>query len=126
MNRVKSDDTGFPEDFLEHYELLECLSFKRESETYYVKDKLTGEYGVAKCYVDKSILSRNSEGCILRSLRHKGLPRFLGEYENDEMLCVVREYVQGRTLMERLEESPMTEAEAFLLFSSLRYIDLSA
>lgn len=111
--RVKSDDTGFPEDFLEHYELLECLSFKRESETYYVKDKLTGEYGVAKCYVDKSILSRNSEGCILRSLRHKGLPRFLGEYENDEMLCVVREYVQGRTLMERLEESPMTEAEAF-------------
>lgn len=112
-------EAAFPESFLEHYELLECLSAKPEGETFYVKNRSTGEFAVAKCYMDQSVLPRNSEGSILRPLSHKGLPRFLVEYENDGMRCVVREYVKGRTLLERLEESEMTEAEALSVLFQL-------
>ena len=106
------DDARYPADFLAHYEPLECLSLKQEGETLYVKNRLSGEFAVAKCYTDKTLLSRDSEGHILRSLHHNGLPRFLGEYESATMLCVAREYVRGVTLSELLEEAPLAEQEA--------------
>lgn len=106
------DETRYPADFLARYEPIECLSFKQESETLYVKDRRSGAFAVAKCYTDKTLLSRDTEGRILCSLHHNGLPRFLGEYESDGMLCVLREYVKGVTLAELLEEAPLKEQEA--------------
>jgi len=44
------DDRCFPADFLQRYELMECLAQSAQGETLLVKDRLTGEYGVAKCY----------------------------------------------------------------------------
>jgi len=113
------DEARYPTDFLAHYEPLECLSLKQESDTLYVKDRLSGEFAVAKCYADKTLLSRDSEGRILRSLHHSGLPRFLGEYESDTMLCVIREYAKGVTLSELLEEAPLTEQEALPILLQL-------
>lgn len=113
------EDACYPPDFLAAYEPLECLSFKRESETLYVKNRLSGEFAVAKCYTDKTLLSRDTESRILRSLHHSGLPRFIGEYESDAMLCVVREYVKGVTLSELVEEGPLTEQEALPLLLQL-------
>ena len=109
---VEPEEAGYPSDFLAEYEPLECLSFKQESETLYVKNRLSGQFAVAKCYTDKTLLSRDTEGRILCSLHHNGLPRFLAEYESARMLCVVREYVKGFTLSELLEEGPLTEQEA--------------
>lgn len=106
------EEACYPPDFLAAYEPLECLSFKRESETLYVKSRLSGEFAVTKCYTEKTLLSRDTEGRILRALHHAGLPRFIEEYESDGMLCVVREYVKGVTLSELLEEEPLTEQEA--------------
>ena len=113
------DEARYPKDFLTYYEPLECLSLKQEGETLYVKCRLSGEFAVAKCYTDKTLLSRNTEGHILRSLHHSGLPRFLGEYESDTMLCVIREYVKGVTLSELLEEVPLTEPEAMPILLQL-------
>lgn len=106
------DGAWYPADFLACYEPLECLSKKPESETLYVRERETGAFAVAKCYTDKTLLSRDNEGSILRALHHDGLPRFLGEYESDTMLCVVREYVSGTPLSELLEVGPLTQAEA--------------
>lgn len=113
------DGARYPAGFLARYEPIECLSLKPESETLYVKNKLTGSFAVAKCYTDKTLLSRKDEAHILRSLRHNGLPRFLDEYENDTMLCVVREYIPGMTLAERLEDAPMTDQEAMAVLFQL-------
>jgi len=113
------DEARYPADFLAHYDPLECLSLKQESETIYVKNRLSGEFAVAKCYADKTLLSRDTEGRILRSLHHNGLPRFLGEYENDALLCVTREYVKGVTLAELLEEAPLTEQDAMPILLQL-------
>lgn len=92
---------------------------QQESETLYVKSRLSGEFAVAKCYTDKTLLSRDTEGHILRSLHHNGLPHFLGEYESDTMLCVIREYVKGVTLSELLEVAPLAEQEAMPILLQL-------
>ena len=113
------DEARYPADFLARYEPIECLSLKQESETLYVKDRRSGAFAVAKCYTDKTLLSRDTEGRILCSLHHNGLPRFLGEYESDGMLCVLREYVKGVTLAELLEEAPLKEQEAMPILLQL-------
>ena len=113
------DESRYPSDFLARYEILEGLSVKPECETVYVKDRQSGKFAVAKCYMDKSLLSREDEGRILSSLRHDGLPHFRGEYESDTVLCVVREYVPGVTLAELLEEAPLSEPEAMTVLLQL-------
>ena len=113
------DEGRYPPDFLARCEILEGLSVKPECETVYVKDRQSGEFAVAKCYMDKSLLSREDEGHILSSLKHDGLPRFLGEFESETVLCVVREYVPGVTLAELLEEAPLSEPEAMTVMLQL-------
>lgn len=48
------DDSHYPTDFMERYELMECLSHNEMGETLLVKDRHTNEYYVAKCYTNKS------------------------------------------------------------------------
>ncbi len=92
------DDSQDPADFLQRYELMECLAHNSQGETLLVRDQRTDEQYVAKCYADRSLLPRTSESSLLRSFRHDGLPAFVGEYQNDSMLCVVRGYVAGTPL----------------------------
>lgn len=113
------DETRFPKDFLDCYELLECLADNFPNETYLVRNKSTDDLEIAKCYLDKSLLSHDSESTLLKSLYHKGLPRFAGEYENDAMLCVVREYIKGIPLNELISESPLSESEALPMIIQL-------
>ena len=105
----------YPPDFLQRYEPLECLSARPECDTLYVKDRQTGDFAVAKCYLDKSLLSRDGEGGILDALQHNGLPRFYGEYENDGCLCVVREYCEGQTLSEAAQSFSRRDALAIAI-----------
>lgn len=102
----------FPAEFLNKYEILEVLAVTAECETLYVRERETERYAVAKCNLDKSLLSHNRESSILRSLVHDGLPRFFGEYENEDCLCVVREYVSGMPLSDIAKEHHFTEQEA--------------
>jgi serine/threonine protein kinase len=99
------DDSRYPSDFLQHYELMECLAHNELGETLLVRDLRTDELYVAKCYVDQSLLPRTSESSLLRNFHHEGLPAFIGEYRNDTMLCVVRDYIEGMPL-EKLERKP--------------------
>lgn len=44
------DSYGFPEEFLCRFDQLECLAHHRNSETYLVRSRSSGELCVAKCY----------------------------------------------------------------------------
>jgi len=113
------DDLRYPQDFLNQYELLECFAQKTESETFLVKNRQSGEFAVAKCYIRNKLLSEPIEGQILNSLHHNSLPQFIGEYENDETICVVREYIQGISLLERTNDRSLTEREAIPILIQL-------
>jgi len=116
---LEFDDLKYPQDFLDQYELLECIAQKTESETFFVKNRQSGEFAVAKCYIGKELISEPTEGQILNLLHHNGLPRFIEEYKNDETICVVREYIQGISLSERMKDGSLTERDAIPILLQL-------
>ena len=113
------DDRCFPADFLQRYELMECLAQSAQGETLLVKDRLTGEYGVAKCYPAKARPSPVTESDLLKRLQHPGLPAFSGEYQNEAMLCVVRAYVPGQSLDKLAARLPLTSQQAIAITAQL-------
>lgn len=98
------DDSRFPQDFLQDYELLECYANNEMGETLLVKERQAGAYHVAKCYSAKFLNSNATESDLLRNLHHKGLPEFIREYQNDQMVCIVRSYAQGTPLDRLINE----------------------
>ena len=102
------DTERYPADFQQDYEQIECLAHNEIGETLLVKDRQTGELCVSKCYADKSLVSRTSESSLLKTFQHAGLPSFVGEYQNEGMICVVRGYVEGTPLHQLVREAPLT------------------
>ena len=49
-----------------------------------------------------------SESSLLANLQHAGLPVLVGEYQNDQMLCVVRDYAKGKPLDKLVRDKPLT------------------
>ncbi len=88
------DDPGYPEALLQKYEIVECLASNQMGETLLVRDRFKTDY-VVKCYTDPSLMSRTTEDALLKNLHHDGLPAFVEEFQDENMLCVVRQYVQG-------------------------------
>ena len=119
MNDVKAavsdietsfDASRYPAGFLEKYDPMECLADGRGTETFLVRQKDTGKLFVAKC-TDKTLYSFVQESDILKSLRHNGLPTFVDEYQNDSLVCIVREYVEGTPLQTYMIENHPTMHE---------------
>lgn len=106
------DDSRFPGDLLQHYELMECLSSNQMGETLVVKDRLTGKFYIAKCYTQKFLLSHTTESDLLKKLDHEGLPAYIGEYKNEEMLCIVREFALGEPLDKLAQEGPLSKRQS--------------
>lgn len=105
------NDSQYPADFLNDYEPVECLAYNAQGETLLVKDRQTGCHYIAKCYRDKTLLSHTTESDLLKKLNHQGLPAFISEHQNDEMLCVVREFAKGMPLDQLARQKPLDRQE---------------
>lgn len=116
---LQFDDARFPAGFLSDYEAMECLAYREGTETLLVKHRKTGKLHIAKCYSDKSLLSRHNEAGLLKKLSHPGLPAYIGEYENDGMLCVLREYAEGEPLDRYVAGRRLAEDEAVFILTRL-------
>jgi tRNA A-37 threonylcarbamoyl transferase component Bud32 len=106
------DDSRYPQELLQKYELMECLSHNEQAETYLVKERQTGKFQVAKCYTDKSCLSHTSESDLLQNIHNRRFPEFITEIRSDGMVCVLREFVQGVTLDQYLSTHQVTVQSA--------------
>ena len=100
-------ESSYPRDFLEAYDQMECLANHAGRETFLVRRKDDGRMAVAKCY-DLSAFALKPDPDLLRDVEHPGLPRFLEQFRNDRILCVVREYVEGEPLSEYVQETRLT------------------
>ncbi|MDD4495704.1 MAG: protein kinase [Eubacteriales bacterium] len=94
----------YPAGFLEKYDQMERMAASHGTETFLVQQKSSNRLYVAKCY-DKNLYSTVHESSILKSLSHSGLPAFSDEFQNDCIVCIVREYVVGRPLDQYKSES---------------------
>ena len=100
---------GFPANFLAEYDQMECLSSHRGRETFLVRRTADGAMAVAKCY-DRAVYTLLPAGTdVTETLDHPGLPHYLGRYENENCVCVVREYIPGVSLAEYAGERTLTQ-----------------
>jgi tRNA A-37 threonylcarbamoyl transferase component Bud32 len=97
------DENGFPPDFLDDYELLECLSHNEINETFLIKSRTDGAKRIVKCYRKDSYVAEDTESDILSQLHHEGLPQYVSSYENDDAVFVIREFVTGVSLDEYMD-----------------------
>lgn len=98
------EESYFPADFIAQYELLECLGNSAYGETYLIKDRESGVHYIAKCYPLADGNGQVHEGELLQKLRHEGLPEFIAQYQNEQILCVVRTFQCGLNLKQLVEE----------------------
>ena len=89
--------SSYPEDFLAAYDQMECLASHTGRETFLVQRKADGKTAVATCY-DRSVFPHHPDLDLLSGLDHPGLPHYYEQFQNEKMLCVVREYIEGEPL----------------------------
>lgn len=94
----------YPETMTRRYDMLECLSRDEGQETILAEERETGNKVVIKGYARESPLFLTTEQDSLRNLSHAGIPAFIEEYKDDRQRYIIREYINGRTLMEYAEE----------------------
>ncbi len=116
--RIETEMRGFlnsfrsgwlPPEFLAGYEPLECLGVGEWSETLLVKNKATGAPALAKCFETDRAGGGCNEGELLKRLSHPGLPAWIGEYRNGVTTCIVREYIEGKTLCQAARDGSLTQ-----------------
>lgn len=105
------DESEYPGELTQCYELLECFSEKEHVRTLLASNRDSGELCVVKCYLRESPLFDRSEPEALRTIDAAPMPRFLAEYRNEQMRCVLREYVPGETLSQLANDQAFTEEE---------------
>ena len=105
------DEAEYPRELTRRYELLECFSEKENVRMLLASNRESGEICVVKCYLRESPLFDRSEPEALRRIDAAPMPRFLAEYRNEQMRCVLREYVPGETLSRLAKEQTFTEED---------------
>ena len=105
------DEAEYPRDLTEQYELLECFSEKENTRTLLAVSRDTRKKCVVKCYLRENSLYGYLEPESLRQLSAGPMPRFIAEYRNDLMRCVLREYIPGDTLFTLAKRRPYSEKE---------------
>ena len=105
------DEAEYPSELTQGYELLECFSEKENIRTLLAANRESGELCVVKCYLRESPLYERSEPEALREINAPPMPRFLAEYRNEQMRCVLRDYVPGETLSQLAKDQVFTEED---------------
>jgi serine/threonine protein kinase len=113
------DDSRFPPEFQQEYEIMECLGHNELGETLLVRDQQSGIQCVAKCYPAQDVDPRTSESSLLRTFHHEGLPVFVDEYHNEKTRCVVRAFVEGTPLDQLARGKPLPAPQAVAILSQL-------
>ena len=113
------DETEYPSELTQRCELLECFSEKENVRTLLASNRESGELCVVKCYLRESPLFDRGEPEALREISAAPMPRFLAEYRNEQMRCVLREYVPGETLSQMAQDQVFTEEEVIRIGAQL-------
>lgn len=87
-------ESSYPQDFLDSYDQMECLSSHSGRETFLIRRKSDGEQLIAKCY-DRELFPYTPDFSLLKSLSGPGLPTYAEQFRNEKMLCIIREYIEG-------------------------------
>lgn len=99
---------ALPREIAENYHILECLSHTEECDTLLVKEKTSDTRIVAKCYAKNSLRYEMGGVRQLNIAENKVIPQYIGEYNNEEYRCVLREYIEGTSLDEYVKTKSLS------------------
>lgn len=112
------DSLGYPSDFACLYDQIECLKSGSDRETFLVKSKEDDILYIAKCF-DKKIHNFIPEITMLMKLEYDGIPKYIGNYENDNYVIIVREYIEGVPLDKYFKENQLSDSEKLSICDKL-------
>lgn len=104
-------EKALPSELIDRYWILECLNSSEGCYTLLVSNRSTEQKYIAKCYSKHSSFFTTAEPEIMTGIQSDAIPRFEGEYNNEEYRCVLREYVEGVSLYEYVKLHRLTEEE---------------
>lgn len=102
-----------PERLADEYDLFSCLKYSKERQVYLLISLKTGEKRILKCAGEKRTELLRDEYRILKELNAEYFPKPFLFFEEEGKAYLLREYVEGRTLLEISEERELfAEREA--------------
>lgn len=104
-------DDMYPQELLKNYELTECLSTSGSSEVLLARNRADQSLCVVKCYFADHPLFIRAESDSIKKIDHPLLPHFVAEYGNENVRCLLREYIAGQTLESTCRERKLSEKE---------------
>lgn len=113
------DEARYPAAFFEEYEALACLASSNLAETLLIRNRKTDLHFLAKCYLGENRSSGTTEAALLKKLNDPGIPRFVAEFENETMLCVVRDYIEGLPLNEYVDSLHPSDEQSLAIASQI-------
>lgn len=105
------DESWLPEELLSKYSPVECLAENMNCATLLLESKEGDGRCIAKCYSKDDVVVSVTENEILSVVTHKGLPKYIGKYENDQTVCVLREYIEGQPFVRLMGGSGFSAEE---------------
>ena len=112
------ESLGYPSDFECLYDQIECLKSSSGRETFLIKNKENDNLYIAKCY-DKKVHILIPEITMLMKLEYDGIPKYIGNYENDDYVIIVREYIEGISLDKYLKDNQLLDSEKLSICDKL-------
>ncbi|MDR1687725.1 MAG: protein kinase, partial [Clostridiales bacterium] len=98
-----------PQEMAADFVVIELLSENDLGSTFLLSKRADGSKYVLKCYRKSETEGIGKESEIMRGLSHIGLPSFEADYDDGEAVFVLREFAQGISLDDYLEENTRIE-----------------
>lgn len=111
-------ENTYPSEFLAEYDQMECLANHTGRETFLVRRKSDGMPAIAKCY-DRKTFPLKPDLSLLQDISSDGLPKYYGQYSNDRILCIIREYIDGTPLNLYVKERTLKRDEILSIAEQL-------
>ena len=108
---ILPDEAEYPPALTASYELIELFSNVQGIATLLARSRSDGEKVTVKCFYASHPLYDHSEPEALKKLNVPPLPRYLGEYKNSQMRCVLHQYVEGETLAAKASRCRLSTQE---------------
>lgn len=101
------------EELLKGYEIVSCIQDKQEKQIYKIREKASGRLCVLKCASGTASILLKAEAESLKELQEPFLPELIRYEESEDKNYLIRSYVEGLTVWERIETyGPMDSDEA--------------
>ena len=122
FSQFLADAVALPEPILRGYEICSCLKEAEHRATYLVRSKENHTRYILKCGDQTALHDLETEYQYLSLFSHPGFPRAVSFSQHGSLCYLIREYIEGVTLAEYVEETgPFPEADA--IFAALALCD---